>query len=1131
MPDSGFVLPPAFRVVTDAIAAVNGGSIEFYAAGTSTPLTVYSNSGLSSSLGSTVYLDSGGHPVASQGSSTKVVIYTGAALVKLIVKDGSGTTLATYDNVKCTEDTSGLDGGAGSGIRGVRSKTANYTVISTDNGYWLDCDPTSGSFTVTLPDATATGIGDGFSIGIRHAGTTTSNPVLFKTSADQTIAMDGATATGNGLVGGGEALWLVCNGAGWRVISHLAPRMTWQAMIQVTDRLTAPPTSPTVGNFYIINGTPTGEWASYAQHDLVQANGQGGWIKHTPPTNCGWWAYIRDEQLLTQFRASAWVDCANITAPSDSTLGVATFQDQKANGTAGGTNVADAWTARALNTEVVNTISGCSLASNQITLPASKTFFVSISNTFGEVAGVNCRFKSTTTAKEILSPNFISEAGTNTIAAFSGIVTLTSSEVFELQYLADTAQASTGLGSAQPSTTSNTEVYASVTIVDLTAQQGPQGAQGPQGPQGSPGNDGGIGYWNWETSTSATPSSGAIRFNNATFASVTQIYLSETDGSSRNLASLLATIDDSTSTTKGYIRCHETATPTNFWFGTLSSLTDNGTDLTLAVTHLSSSGSFSSGDDIIVEIIPKGDKGDTGAAGSAGSTGATGATGPNAGLDYAFNTATSGDPGSGKVLFNNATIASVTQVNISETGRNSEALANVIATWNDSTNTTHYGHLRIFSTSDRTKFIELEITGTITDAGSYRTIPVSYTAGGTLPANNDVMSVMFERTGNKGADGAGTGDVVGPASATDNAVARFDGTTGKFVQNSAVTIDDTTGRIVGARFGNTGLRIEDTNASHLLTFAAGSDLTADRTLTITTGDASRTLTLTGNATVNQDVSSAGSPAFVNINLTNGLMWKGNLPTSSDPGIYNSTSSQWTRFVTNGGNFAWFSDSAVGNNYAGSSSIMALTSAGVLTIGTIDIGSNSDTTLSRASAGELAVEGSIVKKVGKETIFIPAGAMTARTTNGAASGTTELATNDIMLRSLDFDTTTEEGAGFMVAMPKSWNESTVTFKAFWTAASGSGGVAWGLAAYALSDDDAMDTAVSGQQIVTDTLLTANDMHTTAESSAITIGGTPAEGDVVYFEITREVANGSDTLGVDAKLLGIHLYITTNASTDA
>jgi hypothetical protein len=41
------------------------------------------------------------------------------------------------------------------------------------------------------------------------------------------------------------------------------------------------------------------------------------------------------------------------------------------------------------------------------------------------------------------------------------------------------------------------------------------------------------------------------------------------------------------------------------------------------------------------------------------------------------------------------------------------------------------------------------------------------------------------------------GDVVGPASATDNAIARFDGTTGKLIQNSAVTIADTTGNMTG----------------------------------------------------------------------------------------------------------------------------------------------------------------------------------------------------------------------------------------------------------------------------------------------------------------------------------------------
>lgn len=51
-------------------------------------------------------------------------------------------------------------------------------------------------------------------------------------------------------------------------------------------------------------------------------------------------------------------------------------------------------------------------------------------------------------------------------------------------------------------------------------------------------------------------------------------------------------------------------------------------------------------------------------------------------------------------------------------------------------------------------------------------------------------------------------------------------------------------------FPNTGLRINDTNASHVLTLAPGSDLTANRTLTITTGDADRTLNISaGSVTV------------------------------------------------------------------------------------------------------------------------------------------------------------------------------------------------------------------------------------------------------------------------------------------
>jgi hypothetical protein len=170
--------------------------------------------------------------------------------------------------------------------------------------------------------------------------------------------------------------------------------------------------------------------------------------------------------------------------------------------------------------------------------------------------------------------------------------------------------------------------------------------------------------------------------------------------------------------------------------------------------------------------------------------------------------------------------------------------------------------------------------------------------------------------------------------------------------------------------------------------------------------------------------------------------------------------------------------------------------------------------------------------GKHTIWIPAGAMISRATNGAASGSVETATNKVMLRTLDFDTSTQEFAQFHIHMPKSWNESSVTFRAVWSHPSTTTnfGVAWQLSGIALSDDDAADTAFGTEQVVTDTGGTTNDIYITSESSAITIGGSPAEGDWVVLQVARVPANGSDTLAVDARLHGIKLLFTTNAATD-
>lgn len=174
---------------------------------------------------------------------------------------------------------------------------------------------------------------------------------------------------------------------------------------------------------------------------------------------------------------------------------------------------------------------------------------------------------------------------------------------------------------------------------------------------------------------------------------------------------------------------------------------------------------------------------------------------------------------------------------------------------------------------------------------------------------------------------------------------------------------------------------------------------------------------------------------------------------------------------------------------------------------------------------------ITGSVGKKTIWVPATSMKARATSGAASGTYDSGTNDVTIGTLNFDTTTQEYAHFQVAMPKSWNQSTVTFKALWTNTAGvSGGVAWSLACVNIRDDDTLNAAMGTAITVTDSWLAANDLHSTAESSAVTPGGTAAENNLMACQVSREVANGSDTMTGDAALIGLHLYYTTNARTD-
>lgn len=167
-----------------------------------------------------------------------------------------------------------------------------------------------------------------------------------------------------------------------------------------------------------------------------------------------------------------------------------------------------------------------------------------------------------------------------------------------------------------------------------------------------------------------------------------------------------------------------------------------------------------------------------------------------------------------------------------------------------------------------------------------------------------------------------------------------------------------------------------------------------------------------------------------------------------------------------------------------------------------------------------------------TFVVPvlAAAMKSRTTAGAAAGSSETATNKIMVESKDFDQSTDEFVQFQIPMPESWNEGTITARFVWTAAA-TGNVVWGIQAVAISDDDAIDATFGAAQTVTDGVTAANDLMISAATSAVTIGGTPAERDFVVFQVYRDADNGSDTLAADAKLLAVRLYFTTNTVGDA
>lgn len=174
---------------------------------------------------------------------------------------------------------------------------------------------------------------------------------------------------------------------------------------------------------------------------------------------------------------------------------------------------------------------------------------------------------------------------------------------------------------------------------------------------------------------------------------------------------------------------------------------------------------------------------------------------------------------------------------------------------------------------------------------------VSATVAGAMTATRPVSPLFAQRVGSVLVSGVGNGSL-------QVSIAPFIGG-----EESGTTVDWLAGATV--TLPNTGLHLLDTDASHDLIIKPGSNLTADRILTITTGDAARLLSLLGDlyveaeSRVNQDLTTDGNVTFGTV-------------------LINSASNQLTLQENNGQRFA-IADTSGATNC--SWDIDALTAAG------------------------------------------------------------------------------------------------------------------------------------------------------------------------------------------------------------
>ena len=149
---------------------------------------------------------------------------------------------------------------------------------------------------------------------------------------------------------------------------------------------------------------------------------------------------------------------------SGTSITSAIFNETQASNTNGGSSVATTFTKRTLNTTLVNNITGCSIASSVITLPAG-SYIVRASAPSFEGYLFKIRLQNTTdsTTAVLGTSEYNQSSSSQSNGIVSGYFTIAGNKNFELQHYVSVARANVGFGNPT-AIASVSEVYSTIQI-------------------------------------------------------------------------------------------------------------------------------------------------------------------------------------------------------------------------------------------------------------------------------------------------------------------------------------------------------------------------------------------------------------------------------------------------------------------------------------------------------------------------------------------------------------------------------------------------------------------------------------------------------------------------------------------